>query len=97
MPRGLRARGRSAANTKSGTTTVRDQYETLSRWNGNQRGKCISSMGMMGTARHGICPNSASAKRVNTLALAAPPSRRTQARARAMCGASTESPISFRA
>ena len=29
-PRGLRARGRSAISTSSGTITVRDQYETLS-------------------------------------------------------------------
>ena len=28
-PFGLRARGRSAISTSSGTSTVRDQYETL--------------------------------------------------------------------
>ena len=29
-PRGLRAGGRSAISTSSGTSTVRDQYDTLS-------------------------------------------------------------------
>ena len=52
-PRGLRARGFSAISTSSGTITVRDQYDTLLRWKGNQRGSSMISTGITGTARHG--------------------------------------------
>ncbi len=96
-PRGLRARGRSAVNTSNGVTTVRDQYDTLSRWNGNHRGRCTISMGITGTARHGTWPKSARAMRVKTLHFAAPPKCSTHARAPAMCGASTGSPASLSA
>jgi hypothetical protein len=51
--RGFLACGLSAASTVSGIITVRDQYDTFEMWNGNQRGRCISSTGMVGTARHG--------------------------------------------
>ena len=67
MPCGLRARGRSAISTSSGTRTVRDQYEILSMWNGNQLGSSMISTGMTGTARHGTSPNRASMMRVKTL------------------------------
>ncbi len=96
-PRRLRARGRSAISTTSGTITVRDQYDTLSRWNGNQCGSSTSSTGMHGTACQGTSPYSASCARVNTLVRSAPPAARMACRARAMCGASGESPIIFSA
>ena len=51
------------------------------------------SIGIAGTARQGMKPNSASMILVKTLARAAPPRERIASRARAMCGASTESPI----
>ena len=35
MPRGLRPRGFSACSTRSGTNTVRLQYETRDKWKGN--------------------------------------------------------------
>ena len=96
-PRGLRARGRSAISTVSGTITVRDQYETLSRWNGNHFGSSTSSTGITGTARHGTSPNSASCARVNTLVRSAPPAASTASRAARMCGASMSSPINLSA
>ncbi len=96
-PRGLRARGRSAISTSSGTITVRDQYDTLERWKKNQRGRCMISTGITGTARHGTCPNSANWQRVKTLVRSAPPAARIAARARAMWGASGSSPIAFSA
>ncbi len=97
MPRGLRARGRSAISTSNGTSTVRDQYETFDRWKKNQRGRCMISTGIAGVARHGTWPNKASWMRVNTLVRAAPPLARIARRARAMCGASGSSPIAFSA
>ncbi len=96
-PRGLRATGRSAISTSSGTITVRDQYDTLDRWNGNHSGRCMISSGITGTARHGTWPNSASWARVNTLVRSAPPAARIACRARTMCGASGESPIALSA
>ena len=95
--RGLRATGRSAISTSSGTITVRDQYDTFDRWNGNHSGRCMISSGITGTARHGTWPNSASCARVNTLVRSAPPAARIACRARAMCGASGSSPIAFSA
>ncbi len=92
-PLGLRALAFFTCSTKSGTMTVRLQYEILSRWIGNQRGSSMISTGITGTALQGMNPNSASISRVNTLARAAPPRDRIASRARAMCGASTESPI----
>ena len=86
-PRGLRARGRSAISTSSGTITVRDQYDTFDRWNGNHSGRCMISSGITGTARHGTWPNSASCARVKTLVRSAPPAARIAARARAPCAA----------
>ncbi len=53
-PLGLRALAFFACSTKSGTMTVRLQYEILSRWNGNQRGSSMISTGITGTARHGM-------------------------------------------
>ena len=97
MPRGFFARGFSAISTTSGTITVRDQYETLPRWNGNHFGSSISSTGIAGTARHGTSPQRASSERVNTLLRSAPPCARIASRARAMCGASGESPAAFSA
>ncbi len=97
MPRGLRACGRSAISTSSGTMTVRDQYDTLDRWKKNHRGRCMISTGITGVARQGTWPNSASWMRVNTLLRSAPPIARMHARARAMCGASGASPIAFSA
>ena len=76
MPRGLRARGFFAISTSSGAITVRDQYEILVRWNGNQRGNCMISTGITGTAFHGSSPKSASWMRVKTFACAAPPAAR---------------------
>ena len=73
--------------------TVRLQYEILSRWNGNHFGNSMISIGITGTARQGTKPNKASMMRVNTLERAAPPRARMASRARAMCGASTGSPI----
>ncbi len=96
-PRGLRARGFSAISTSSGTITVRDQYDTLSRWNGNHLGSSTSSTGISGTARHGTSPYKASCARVNTLLRSAPPAARIAARARRICGASAASPSSFSA
>ncbi len=55
-PFGLRARGFFAISTRSGTITVRLQYEILSRWNGNQSGSSMISTGIAGTARHGTMP-----------------------------------------
>ena len=66
-PRGFLASGRFAISTRSGTSTVRDQYEILLRWNGNQRGSSMISTGITGTARHGSSPKSASWMRVKTL------------------------------
>ncbi len=85
-----------ACSTRSGTITVRAQYDIFDRWIGNQRGRRISSTGMVGMLRHAAWPNSASWKRVNTLAAAAPPCARIASRARAMCGAPMSSPIIFR-
>ena len=95
--RGLRATGRSAISTSSGTITVRDQYDTFERWNGNHSGRCMISSGITGTARHGTWANRASWARVNTLLRSAPPAVRIACRARAMCGASASSPSAFRA
>ena len=77
--------------------TVRDQYDTLSRWNGNHLGSSMISTGITGTARHGTWPNRASVMRVNTLHRAAPPCARIALRARRICGSSGESPASFKA
>ncbi len=83
-PLALRARGRFAISTNSGTITVRLQYEILSRWNGNHFGSSMISTGIIGTARHGTKPNKASMMRVNTLARSAPPRESTASRARRM-------------
>ncbi len=72
----MRARGFFAISTSSGAITVRDQYDTLVRWNGNQRGSSMISTGITGTACHGSSPKSASWMRVKTLACAAPPAAR---------------------
>ncbi len=96
-PRGFFASGRFAMSTSSGAITVRDQYDTLLRWNGNHSGRSMISTGMTGTARHVSSPNSASCIRVKTLACAAPPAARMASRARAMCGASGASPAAFSA
>ena len=93
----LRARGFFAISTNSGTMTVRLQYEILSRWNGNHFGNSMISIGITGTARHGMKPNRASMMRVKTLARSAPPRASTASRARRMCPASIESPIIFNA
>ena len=92
-PFGLRAFGFFSISTSNGTMTVRLQYETLSRWNGNHLGNSMISIGITGTARQETNPNSASMMRVNTLAREAPPRARIASRAVHMCGASTESPI----
>ncbi|OIQ65198.1 hypothetical protein GALL_532460 [mine drainage metagenome] len=97
MPRGLRALGRSPISTSSGTITVRDQYDTFDRWNGNHSGRCMISSGITGTACHGTAPNSASCARVNTFVRSAPPAARIASRARCICGASGSSPIAFSA
>ena len=55
-PFALRARGFFAISTRSGTITVRLQYEILSRWNGNHFGNSMISTGITGTARHGTMP-----------------------------------------
>ena len=55
------------------------------------------SVGMIGTARHGMKPYSASISLVKTLAPAAPPRALISCRARNMWGASTDSPIIFSA
>ena len=89
----LRATGRFAIRTRSGTITVRLQYEILSRWNGNHFGNSMISTGIIGTARHGMNPNKASMMRVNTFARSAPPRARNASRARRMWSASTGSPI----
>ena len=47
-------------STNSGTITVRDQYDTLSRWNGNHFGSRVISTGICGTARQERMANSAS-------------------------------------
>ncbi len=73
--------------------TVRLQYEILSRWKGNHFGSSMISTGMTGTARQEMKPNSASISRVNTFDRDAPPRERMASRARAICGASMESPI----
>src|SRR6185312_14777636 len=97
MPRGLRARGFFAISTSNGTITVRDQYDTFVRWNGNQRGKRMISTGITGTAVQGSSPKSASWMRVKTLACAAPPAARIACRARTICAASGLSPTAFSA
>ena len=94
---GFSACGFSVIKTRSGTKTVRDQYETLPRWNGNQLGSKVISTGITGTARHGTCPKSAKVIRVKTFALAAPPFSKMAARALTICGASGESPASLSA
>ncbi|MCY1227642.1 hypothetical protein D9M72_399230 [compost metagenome] len=76
---------------------MRAQYETLDRWNGNQRGSSMISTGIIGTADHGITPYSASSVRVNTLLASAPPMAWMAWRARAMCGACGSSPAIFSA
>jgi hypothetical protein len=96
-PPGFLARGFSAASTISGTIVVRAQYEILLRWNGDHIGSNMISTGSTGTLRQVVMPNSVSMKRVKTLLLAAPPRERIASRARAICGASTESPIIFNA
>jgi hypothetical protein len=95
--RGLRARTLREHSTNSGTITVRDQYDTLSRWNGNHFGSSMISTGIYGTPRHGSWPNIASVSRVNTLARAAPPYCRMMSRARTICGACGLSPASLSA
>ncbi|MNQ92615.1 hypothetical protein D3C85_1080460 [compost metagenome] len=90
--RGLRARGRRLFSTSSGTITVRAQYETLERWNGNHCGSSMISTGIIGTACHGITPYRASRVRVKTLLASAPPMPWMAARARRMCAASGSSP-----
>ncbi len=62
--RGLRASGRLALSTSSGTMTVRAQYDTFDRWNGNHIGSSVISTGIIGTARHDTTPKSASWMRV---------------------------------
>ena len=84
--RGLRARGFSAISTSSGTITVRDQYDILSRWNGNHCGSSMISTGITGTARHGTCRTAPAGTRVNTLVRSAPPARGSP-RARGACAA----------
>ena len=96
-PRGLRATGRFAFSTSSGTITVRAQYDTFDRWNGNHFGSSMISTGIIGTAYHVTTPNSASRMRVNTFAASAPPWARMHSRARTICSASTGSPIIFSA
>ena len=83
-PLAFRACGFFAISTSSGTMTVRLQYEILSRWNGNHFGSSMISIGITGTARHGMKPNKASMMRVKTLARAAPPRASTASRARRM-------------
>ena len=90
---GLRAFGLNACKTSMGAMEVRDQYEILEKWNGNQRGNNMISTGISGNARQDTMPNSASRNRVNTLAPAAPPRARIASRARRMWSASGESPI----
>ena len=68
--------------------TVRAQYDTLSRWNGNQRGSSMISTGITGTLFQVRTPYSESSTRVNTLTFTAPPRASTASRARRMCGAS---------
>ena len=97
MARGFRARGRCVMRIRSGTMTVRDQYETLLRWNGNPRGSNMISTGISGTERHGTWPNSAKVMRVHTLERAAPPRVSIASRARRMCGADGASPANFSA
>ena len=80
----MRARGRNAISTSSGTRTVRDQYEIFSMWKGNQAGSSMISTGITGTARHGTSPHNASMIRVKTLQFRAPPRARIAARARCM-------------
>ncbi len=96
-PFGFFAFGLSACSTRSGTITVRAQYEIFDRWNGNQRGSSMTSTGITGTAPHDMTSNCASRMRVNTFTLAAPPWRRIASRARPMCSASGGWPIIFRA
>ncbi len=91
--RGLRATGRFAFSTSNGTITVRAQYDTFDRWNGNHCGNSMISTGIIGTARHDTTPNNASRIRVNTFTASAPPFARIASRARTMCSASGESPI----
>ena len=66
-------------------------------WNGAHFGSSIASTRIRGVARQGTCSNMASAIRVKTLTLAAPPWARIAARARRMCGASMSSPTNFKA
>lgn len=96
-PRGFFASGRLAFSTSSGTITVRAQYDTFDRWNGNHCGSSMISTGIIGTARHGIAPNSASWMRVNTFDISAPPIAWIARRARCMCSAFSSSPITFSA
>jgi hypothetical protein len=96
-PRGLRATGRLAFSTSSGTITVRAQYDTFDRWNGNHCGSSMISTGIIGTAYHDTTPNSASRIRVNTFTASAPPCARIASRARRMWSASSGSPIIFSA
>ena len=57
MPLAFTARGFFAINTRSGTITVRLQYDILSRWKRKPfRGKSMISTGISGTARHGTMP-----------------------------------------
>jgi len=55
------------------------------------------SIGSTGTARHDTTPKNVIRKRVKTFAFSAPPCARMASRARAICGASGESPIIFSA
>ena len=55
-PLAFTARGFFAISTRSGTMTVRLQYEILSRWNGNHFGNSMISTGISGTACHGTMP-----------------------------------------
>ena len=80
------ASGRFAFSTSSGTITVRAQYDTFDRWNGNHCGSSMISTGIIGTARHGIAPYSASWMRVNTFDISAPPIAWMARRARCMLG-----------
>jgi hypothetical protein len=48
-PRGLRALRFSTCSTRSGTITVRAQYDIFERCTGNHFGASMSSTGMVGT------------------------------------------------
>ena len=77
--------------------TVRAQYETLSRWNGNHFGSSMISTGITGTLFQRNTPKSESSARVKTFDLMPPPRDRIASRARFMCGALMSSPIIFSA